>query len=234
MALTARILQENGRNNIECYSAGVNGASAGTLPIGLLLAASEGGRVLGLEWAIPCSTNGVTVEDFAYTMATPGSSTKPREDAVKVIVVEDIKFGGSYKKAVVPDAYELSTFLVATCAGCSPVPDVTLVDPQIYNGGCTLAAPTLPGCVYTGSFYVAPLTGSNTTFTATANGYAADGTEIVFSPTTEAGTTVALLATAMQTGWASEMGSGTFTPSGNTIVWTATICATLAINIVQS
>lgn len=230
MSLTAHILQENGRNNIECYAAGTNG----NLPVGILPCSQDGGRFLALEWAIPCSSNGITIDDFSFTMATPGSSTKPRPDAVKVLVIEDIKFGGSYKKAIVPDAYEIADFVSACCAGCDPIADVTVVDPEIFNGACTLAAPTLPGCVYTGSFYVAALTGGNTTFTATPHGYDASGTAIVFSPTTSTGTTPALLATDMQTNWASEMGSGTFTATGNVIVWTATILATLAINIVQS
>lgn len=228
MALTARILHQNGKDNVECYAAGTNGG----LPVGILPCYQDGGRFIGLEWAIPCSDNELTVQSFAYSMAT--DNTKPREDAVKVLVVEDIKFGGSYQKAIVSDTYAIADYVEACCAGCDPIPDVTIVEPQLFGGVCTLAAPTIPGCVYTGSFYVPALTGGNTTFTATANGYNAAGTEITFAPATSTGTTVALLATDMQTNWASEMGTGTFTATGNVVVWTATIVASLSVNIAQS
>lgn len=227
MPLTARILQENGRDNIECYAAGTNG----NLPVGIIPCAPNG-RTLGLEWAIPCSTNGVTVTSFNYVMATDG--TKPRADAIKVIVIEDVANGGSYKKAIVPDAYTISDWLAACCAGCDPIADVTAVEPFIFNGECTVAAPTLPGCVFKGSFYVPALTGGNTTFTATPLGYNADGGAITFAPGTSTGTTVALLAADMQTNWAAEMGVATFVATGNVIEWTATIAASFAVTIAQS
>lgn len=227
--LTGRILHENGRDNVECYAAGTNG----NLPIGTLKCAGENGKFNSLEWATPCSDNGVTVTKFAYEMAAAGS-TKPRADAVKVIVVEDTTNGGSYKKALVPDTYEIADFVAACCAGCDAIADVNVPAPFIFNGVCVLAAPTIPACVNEGSIYVDALTGANTTFTATPFGYKADGTLITFAPATSTGTTVALLAADMQTNWASELGTGTFTATGNVIVWTSTNGAKLAFSIAQS
>lgn len=228
--LTARILSDNGRDNIDCYAAGVNG----NLPVGTLACANEGGRVLGLEWATPCSLNGVTVTRFDYQMANAGSVTKPRADSVKVIVIEDTRDSGRYKKALVPDAYEIATFIAACCAGCAPIADVTVPPPFIFNGACVLAAPAASACSNQGSVYVDALTGANTTYTATPLGFTAAGVPIVFAPATSTGTTVALLAASMQTNWAAELGSGTFTATGNVIYWTSVNGAKLALSIVQS
>lgn len=228
--LTGRILQVNGRDNVECYAAGTNG----NLPVGTLRCAGENGRILGLEWALPCSDNGVTVTSFSYQFAPAGSTTKPRADAVKVIVIEDTMNGGSYQKAIVPDTYEISTHVEACCAGCDPIPDVTVPEPFIFQGACVKAAPSLPACVYEGSIYVPAFTGSNNTYTATPFGYDANGTAITFAPSTATGTSVALLAAAMQTAWASELGTGTFTATGNVIVFTSTNGASVAFSITQS
>ncbi len=229
MALTARILSRNGRDNIECYAAGTNG----NLPVGVIPCAPNG-RALQLEWAIPCSTNGVTVTGFDYQLAVAGVSTKPRVDAVKVIVVEDVINGGSYQKAIVPDAYELADYVTACCSGCAPIANVTVVEPLILNGECVLPAPTLNPCVYNGSFFVPALTGANTTYTLTALGYDAAGASVTFAPTTVSATTPALLAAAAQTAWASEMGTGTFTATGSVINWTALIVKTLGTSITQA
>lgn len=228
--LTGRILQENGRDNIECYGPGTNG----NLPVGTLPCAGEGGRYLGLYWALPCSTNGVTVTEFDYQLAVAGVTTKPRADAVKVIVIEDVKNGGSYKKALVPDTYEVSDFVAACCAGCDPIEDVTVPAPFIFNGFCVPQAPTFPACVTNGAIFVDALVSPNNTFTATPFGYTSTGALITFSPATATGTSVALLAAAMQTAWATEMGSGTFTATGNVITFTSTNGATLAFSIAQS
>lgn len=229
MALTARILSTNGRDNIECYAAGVNG----NLPVGVI-PCEPIGRAIGLHWAIPCSTNGITVTSFDYVMAVPGVSVKPRIDAVKVITIENVSNGGSYQRAIVPDTYEIGDYITACCTGCLPIPSVTVVEPLIFNGDCVLPAPTLNPCVYNGSFFVPALTGANTTYTLTARGFDANGVEVVFSPATVTGTTAALLASAAQTAWATEMGTGTFVATGNLITWTATIVKSLGVSITQA
>lgn len=229
--LTGRILQENGRDNVECYTGAVANAN---LPVGVLKCPGENGILRGLEWAIPCSDNGVTVTSFAYEMAVAGVSAKPRADAVKVIVVEDILNGGSYKKAIVPDAYEIADFVAACCAGCDPIADVTPALPFIFNGICVLDAPVLPACSNEGAIYVDAFTGSNNTYTATPLGFTAAGVAITFAPSTATGTSVALLAAAMQTAWATELGTGTFTATGNVIVFTSTNGAKVAFTIAQS
>lgn len=230
--LTGRILSENGRENVECYFTGDTPTVNGGLPIGTI-ATPPNGRVIGIEWAIPCSTNGVTVTGFTYEMATNG--TKPRADAVKVIVVEDVTNGGSYKKIIVPDAYTISDFVEAACAGCDAIAEVTVVEPLIFmDAACYVAPPETVECNYQGSIYVEAFTGSNNTYTATAYGYKADGTAIVFAPSTSTGTSVALLAADMQTNWASELGTGTFTATGNVIEFNSTNGAKIAIKIAQS
>lgn len=227
--LTAHILHENGRDNVQCYAAGTNG----NLPVGVLPCAPVG-QFLMLEWAIPCSTNGVTATSFAYEMAVAGVSTKPRADAVKVLVIIDVTNGGSYKKAIVADDYEIADYVEACCAGCDPIPDVTIVAPFIFNGVCVLPAPSTPSCVYDGAIYVPALTGGATTFTATPLGFTAAGVPITFAPATSTGTTVALLAADMQTNWASELGTGTFTATGNVITFTSTNGASVAFTITQA
>lgn len=226
MAITARILSKNGRDNIECYAAGVNG----NLPVGIIQCSPQG-RFLQLEWAIPCSTNGVTVTGFDYVLAVPGVSTKPRPDAVKVIVIEDITNGGSYQKAIVPDAYEIADYVTACCTGCAPIANVTVVEPIILNGECVLPTPSATPCVYNGSFFVPALTQTN--YVLTALGYNASGASVTLSPATVTANTPALLAAAAQTAWASQMGSGTFTATGSVINWTAVTVATLGTSITQ-
>lgn len=224
------ILGYNGKENIVCYKAGLTSASG--LEMGTMLCPGEGGKVLGIDWALPCSDNGVTVTGFDYQKAT--SDTKPRADAVKTITIQEPKPGGPYQTFIIPDDYNLDDWLSDCCAGCDPIADVTIPEPIIFNGDCTKAAPVIPDCVYQGSIYVPPFTGSNDTYTATAYGYDKDGTAIVFSPTTATGTSVALLAAAMQTAWASELGSGTFTATGNVINFTSTNGAKVGFTIAQS
>lgn len=228
MPLLGYQLAYNSYENLACYKAGVDsttGLEQKTIPTAPI------GKVLGFDWAIPCSDNGVSVTGFSYEKATNG--TKPRADAVKTISVQDTSNGNSYGRYLVPDAYTEADFIAAACAGCTPIAAVTIPPPIFFNGECTVAAPTLPGCVYQGSIYVAPLTGSNTTFTATGYGFDANGVAIVFAPTTVTGTTVALLAAAMQTSWAAETG-GTFTANGNDINFSTTIAATFGFTVAQS
>lgn len=230
--LTGFQLAYNSFENTPCYVAGTDATTG--LANTSIPCSQDGGKFLGLDWAIPCSNNGgVSLTGFSFVRAT--TNTKPRADAVKVISVLDTKFGGgSYGRWIVPDTYTESAFTLACCAGCSAIPATTTIAPILLYGECTVAAPTLPGCVFKGMFYVPALTGANTTFTATGYGFDANGVAIVFSPTTSTGTTVALLAAAMTTNWASETGGGTFTAVGNTIEWTATIMATFGPTIAQS
>jgi len=229
--LTGYQLTYNGYEDVRCYAAGTDaaiGLQLTTIPCG-----SEGGKLLGLEWAIPCSSNGgASITGFSFQRAV--DATKPRADAVKTIVVQDSKNGGTYGRWIVPDSYVVGDFTAACCAGCDPLPSVTVTEPILFGGECTVAAPVLPGCVYKGGFYVPALTGANTTFTATGFGLDVDGNPVIFTPTTSTGTSIALLAADMTTDWATEMGSGTFTAVGNTIEWTGTIVAKFDVTIVQS
>jgi hypothetical protein len=206
--LTGFQLAYNSFENARCYTAGTDATTG--LQNTAIPCAQDGGKFLGLDWAIPCSDNGgVSLSVFSFVRAT--DNTKPRPDAVKTISVLDTKAGGSYGRWIVPDDYTQAAFTLACCAGCSAIPATTTIAPILLSGECTVAAPTLPGCVYKGMIYVPALTVGNTTFTATGYGFDANGVAIVFAPTTSTGTTVALLAAAMQTNWASETGGGTFT-----------------------
>lgn len=227
--LTGYQLAYNGRANTACYKGAADTASGlEVTPI----PCAPNGMLVSMDWALPCSDNGVTVTDFEYLRAT--DNTKPRADAQKVLTVQNSANGGTYGRWIVPDTYTAATWVTACCAGCDPLPSVTIPAPIIFYAECTLAAPTVPGCVYKGATFIPALTGGNTTFTATAYGFAADGTAIVFSPTTSTGTTVALLAANMQTNWASELGTGTFTATGNTINYTSTNGARVGFTVVQS
>lgn len=230
--LTGYQLVCNGKANVACAKlVAVTDALSG-LELTPIPCANEGGRLIGIDWAIPCSENGVTVTDYSFEKAV--DNTKPRPDAIKTISVQTNSGGGSYGRWIVPDNYTTNDFVAACCAGCDPLPDVTIPAPIILNGECTKAVPSPVPCVYQGDFYVPALTGSNTTFTATAYGEDANGAVVVFAPTTSAGTTVALLAADMTTNWATEMGSGTFTASGNSILWTGTTVKSFSVTIVQS
>lgn len=228
--LTGYILAYNGRENTACYAAGLDSASG--LEVGNILCPNDGGRLLSIDWALPCSENGVSVTGFDYQKAT--DSTKPRADAVKTIAVQDSKNGGSYKRFLVVDTFTIANYTESCCAGCDPVAAVTIPAPIFFSGECTLAAPTIPGCVYQGAIDVPALTGGATTYTATAYGYNAAGTAIVFAPTTSTGTSVALLAADMQTNWASELGTGTFTATGQVINFTSTNGAKVGFVITQA
>ncbi len=217
------------RENIECYKAGTD---AGT---GLELTAfhtpKEGGKLLGVEWAIPCSTNGVALTGFDYQKAT--SNTKPRPDAVKVFTVLDTKNGGNWGRWIVPDTYTSDDYY-GYCETCVAVASVTVIAPYLFNGECVIQPIVIPACVNNGALYVEPFTGTNNTYTATPYGFDAAGTPIVFAPGTSVGTSVALLATAMQTNWAAELGTGTFTANGNVITYTSTNGARVSFTIAQS
>jgi hypothetical protein len=229
--LTGFQLAYNSFENAACYVAGTDATTG--LENTAIPCAQDGGKFLSLDWAIPCSNNGgVSLSGFSFIRAT--TNTKPRADAVKVITVLDTKAGGTYGRWIVPDNYTASAFVLACCAGCSAIPAVVTISPILLSGECTVVAPTLPGCVYKGMFYVPALTNGNTTFTATGYGFDANGGALTFSPATSAGTTVALLAAAMQTNWATLVGSGTFTAVGNTIEWTATGMAKFGPTIAQS
>lgn len=230
MPLTGYPLAIKSRENTACYAAGEPGAlgfEAVVIPC-----SADGGRVLSLDWAIPGSENGVAVTCFDYQKAT--NSTKPRADAQKVLTVEDTRNGGKYMRILVPDSYTLGDFVTACCAGCTPIPTVSIPAPILLWAECVIQAPTPNACVFYGAIQVPALTGANTTWTATGYGYKADGTAIVFSPATSTGTTIALLAASMQTNWASELGGGTFTANGNNIEFTSTLGARVGFTIAQS
>lgn len=230
--LTGYQLEYNGKANVACAKlVAVTGALSG-LELTPIPCANEGGRLIGIDWAIPCSENGVTVTGYSFEKAV--DNTKPRPDAIKTISVQTNSGGGSYGRWIVPDTYTTNDFVAACCAGCDPLPDVTMPAPIILNGECTKSVPTPVACVFQGDFYVPALTGGNTTFTATPYAEDVNGTPIAFSPATSAGTTVALLATDMTTNWATELGSGTFTVSANSILWTGTAAAKFSVTIVQS
>lgn len=226
--LTGYVLAYNSLENINCYAAGEPGALG--FDAGIIPCANEGGKLVGIEWATPCSTNGVSVTGFNYTKATNG--TKPTADAQKVLTVQDSKNGGSYGRYLVPDDFDQADYVESCCSGCEPLPAVTIPAPIIFYGECTLATPTIPGCVYKGAIQLPALTATN--YVATAYGYDANGTAIVFAPTTSTGTTAALLATDMQTNWASELGTGTFVATGSNIEWTSTNGARLGFVISQT
>lgn len=217
--LTGYALAINSRENTACYGPGEPGA-LGFEAMQIPCSPAEGAKVHSLDWALPGSENGVSVTCFDYVKAT--DNTKPRIDAQKVITVLNYKDGGTYLRVLVPDDYTLATFVEACCAGCDPIPAVTIPPPLIGWTECVIAPPTPNNCVFYGTIQISALTGSNTTWTATGYGYDANGTAIVFSPTTSTGTTVALLAAAMQTNWASELGSGTFVATGNNIEFHST------------
>lgn len=229
--LTGFQLAYNSFENFSCYTAGTDATTG--LELTTIPCSQDGGKFLGLDWAIPCSKNGgVSLSGFTFQRAT--TTVKPRADAVKVMSILDTKAGGVYGRWIVPDTYTAAAFNAACCAGCTPIPATTTIAPILLSGECTVAAPTLPGCVYKGMFYVPALTGSLTTFTATGYGFDANGVAIVFSPATSTGTTVALLAASMTTNWATVTGAGTFTAVGNTIEWTANTMATFGPTIAQS
>lgn len=223
-------LAYNGRENVECYKAGL--ASTTGLEFNGIPTPQEGGKFLGLDWALPCSDNGVSVTGFDYIRAT--SAVKPRPDAVKTISIQDSKNGGTYGRFLVPDAYTQAQYIDDSCTGCVTVGDPLIPEPILFNGQCTTPLPVIPACVYQGALYIDPLTGANTTYTATAYGFNAAGVAIVFAPATSTGTTVALLAANMQTNWASELGGGTFTANGNTINYTSANGARTGYVVVQS
>jgi hypothetical protein len=224
------ILGYNGKDNTNCYKAGVDSTTG--LELGPMYSPAEGGKILSFNWYLPCSENGVTVTGFETVIAT--DNTKPRPDAVKTVTIQEPNPGGPYKTFLVPDDYTLATLIADFCAGCEPLPAVTIPEPIIFYAECTKAAPVIPDCVYKGAINIPALTGSNNTWTATAYGYDKDGVAIVFAPTTATGTSVSLLAAAMQTAWASELGTGTFTATGNTIAFASTNGAKVGFVITQS
>lgn len=219
----------NSQENINCWVAGADSASGlDFTPV----ACAPNGKLLSIDWAIPCSQNGVSPSGFNYQKATNG--TKPRADAVKVLTIQDNAAGGNYGRWIVTDAYTIADYIEACCAGCDPLPAVTIPAPILFNGEPTYAPATSPAVVYKGTINVPVLAGGMTTHTATGYAYDANGVAIVISPATSAGTTVALLAADMQTNWAAELGVATFAAVGQEINWTATIAATIGVTIVQS
>ncbi len=224
--ITGYVLAFNSREDIPCYVSGAGGlASASSLNLAIIPLNSEGGRLIDIEWATPGSENGISITCFDYVRA-PGI-VKPRADAQKVITVQDSIGGGSYKRYLVPDAYTVADYAAGTA-----IPAVTIPNPIIFNADCTMAIPACPGCVYKGSVILPTLTLTN--YIATGYGYDASGNALVFSPTTSTATTPTLLAAAMQTNWATLLGTGTFTASGQTISYTSTNGARLGFVITQS
>lgn len=226
--LTGYQLAYNGRENVECYKAGLDSATGLELtPI----PCAPNGRLVSTDWGLPCSSNGISVTGFDFQKAK--GIVKPRLDAIKVITVQDNANGGTYGRWLVPDSYVTSDFVAACCAGCAPLPAVTIPEPILFNGNEVLI-PCVPTSNNRAVFNIPVLTGTNTTYTAT--GYATDknGVNIPMSPATATGTTPATLAANMQTAWAAELGGGTFTAVGNTITYTGNTGAQIALSIAQS
>lgn len=230
MALTGYRLAHNSRENTACYGPGEPGALG--FELGIIPCPGDGGRFEGLDWAIPGSENGLTVTCFDYQKST--SSTKPRADAQLVLVVTDVRNGGSYDRWLVPDDFTVATYLESCAAGSDPIGAVAIPAPIIYYSDSVQAAPTIPAATYYGAIQIPALTGGHTTYTITAFGTTLAGVAIVFAPTTSTGTTVALLAADMQTNWASELGTGTFVATGSNIEWHNTNGATLGFSLTQA
>ncbi len=225
--ITGQILEVNGIPNLSCYP--------GNLPIGSVNC--EGGannaKFQQIEWATPISRDGLTVSGFQYDKAT--DSTPLYDDSFKVVLVLEGQGLGSYKRVVIPNDWTIADLIAACCAGCEPIEDVTVPEPIIFGlVQCVAPAETCPACVYNQVIDVPALTGSNDTYTATPVGTNLAGADIVFSPTTVSAASLAALATAAQTAWATELGSGTFTASGTTLTVTGTNIGSLYIGIAQS
>lgn len=223
--LTGTVINENGFEYVDNYPSCFKVQS---FPCSY----EEGGEIIAWEWAIPYTEDGLTVAGFNYEIAT--GNTKPRPDAIKTFTLLK-KMGGGYVKVAVADNYALTTFVTACCAGCSEITAPTIVAPLLDQPmECVTAIPVCPPCTYTVNIPVAPFTGTNDTYTATGYCIDANGNVVTLSPTTATGTSVALLAAAAQTAWASELGSGTFTAVGNSITVTSSVCANFGMSIVQS
>lgn len=225
--LTGFQLAYNGREITECYKAGADTASGlDRTPI----ACSPNGRLVSIDWGIPCSNNGVSITGFDWQKAQ--GIVKPRPDAIKVITVQDSANGGTYGRWLAPDTYTAADWVTACCAGCDPLPAVTIPAPIFFNG-----IEVMIPCVVTVNnqaiLVVPALTGVNTTYTARGYAYDKNGNAIVIAPATSAGTTPALLAADMQTNWAAELGGGTFTATGNIIKYTGTTGAVVGFTITQ-
>lgn len=225
MNITGQILQENGVLNLSCYP---------TLPIGSIKGDDiTGAKFERFEWAEPVSNNAMTVTDIRFTGAGVGV-TPPATDAFKVALFSQDGALGGYKRVVVPNAYTVAN-LVALFATGDEIATATVPAPLFpaYTEP-TYVAPTCPADTLTFLIEVDAFTGTNNTYTLAVEGEGADGVVIVFAPTSVTGTSRALLASAAQSAWASEMGTGTFTVQGTAIIAAGTNMATLRASIVQS
>jgi len=225
--ITGQILEENGVLNLSCYP--------GSLPIGSVACEGgiNGGKFQRTEWATPITKDNMTISGFQYDPA-PGT-TPPATDAFKVVLVSEGQRLGSYKRVVIPNDWGIAELIAACCAGCDPIDDVTVPTPDIpLFQACIAPAVTCPPCVYNDILDVPAFTGGNNTYTATPVGTDAAGAAITFSPTSVTGTSLALLATAAQAAWATELGSGTFTANGTILTVTGTNIGSLNLHIVAS
>jgi hypothetical protein len=157
--ITGYQLAYNGRENLNCYVAGL--ASASGLNLTPFKTTAEGGKLLGIEWALPCSDNGVAVTGFDYQKATNG--TKPRADAQKVISIQDPANGGTYGRWLVEDAYTEANYVAGTAPGA-----VTIPAPILFGGTCLQTVPVPVPCNYQGAIVLPALTLTN--YIATAYG----------------------------------------------------------------
>lgn len=225
MNITGQILQENGTLNISCYP---------SLPVGSIKGDDiAGSKFERFEWAEPVSNNGLTVTDMRFTGAG-ASTTPPATDAFKVALFSQDGALGGYKRVAVPNNYTVSD-LVALFGTGDAITTVTIPAPLLpaYTEA-TPAAVTCPADTLAFAIEIDAFTGSNNTYTMAVEGENSDGTPIAFSPASVTGTSRALLASAAQTAWASEMGTGTFTVQGTAILAAGTNVATLRASVTQS
>ena len=224
--ITGQILQENGVFNLSCYP---------DLPIGTIACeGTAGAKFERFEWAEPVSNNALTVTDIKLTGAGIGI-VPPASDAFKVALFSQGGSLGGYKRVAVANDYTAADLVALCCAGCDPIPTVTIPEPLIPAfTEVTVAAETCPDPSLAFRIQVDAFTGTNNTYTMTPEAEDADGEAIVFSPATVTGTSIALLASAAQTAWASETGTGTFTVQGTAIIVEGTNLATFRASIVQS
>lgn len=213
--LTGKLASINGNYNIDCYP---------TLPGGAVPTIGEGGVQIGLSWLTPMSKNGLRVTGYKRTI---GSASKPTTDSFKVLTVQD-KMGG-YKEILVQDAWTATDYE----SGTAITSNLTPPDPDLTTIFKTAATQVCVPDISTSIISVPAFTGTNNRYTITGKLVAPNGNTITLSPTTVTAASVAALATAMQTSWATVTGGGTFTASGSNII-AATPAGTFTGTIAQS
>lgn len=220
--ITGKLLSENLNPQLACYPA--------NLPTTVFGCVGANWKWLSFQWATPVTNNGMTITSFSYTKAIDSVITPPSPDSFKTLLVQWAEELGSYRRIVVPNNY-LFADVNALCATNGTIPAVTIPTPIIPSyqgviiGNAVCATP-----VYTTSTDAGAITGF-TNYILTPTGYDLTGAAITFSPTTVTSTTVAGLATAAQTAWATILGTGTFTANGTVITATGTNFSSLALTI---